>query len=127
MAVWIFPTFVAIDSGSVLWLILAYVVGAVLFSVSYGPQATFLTELFDGSVRFSASSLSFQLGVLLGGAVAPLIAAALVAATGTSMSVAGYVAALSILSLACVFAVSQRDLRHGSRDMDTTGAKVRAE
>ncbi|WP_433502829.1 MFS transporter [Pseudonocardia halophobica] len=118
MAVWIFPTFLAIDSGSAVWLVLAYVVGAVLFSVSYGPQATFITELFDGSVRFSASSVSFQLGVLLGGAIAPLVSAALVAGTGTSMSVAGYVAALSLLSLACVFAVSQRDLSHGSKDMN---------
>ncbi|WP_344413554.1 MFS transporter [Pseudonocardia ailaonensis] len=117
MAVWIFPTFLAIDSGSVVWLILAYVVGSVLFAVSYGPQATFITELFDASVRFSASSVSFQLGVLLGGAIAPLVAAALVAGTGTSMSVAGYVAALSLLSLACVFAVSQKDIRRGSEDM----------
>jgi metabolite-proton symporter len=122
MTVWIFPTFLAIDSGSVWLLIPTYVIGAALMSVSYGPQATFITELFDARVRFSASSTSFQLGVLLGGAVAPLIAAALVAATGTSMSVAGYVAALSLVSLVCVVLVSQRDLDRGSRDMDAAGA-----
>jgi MHS family shikimate/dehydroshikimate transporter-like MFS transporter len=118
MTVWIFPTFLAIDSGDVGLLILAYLIGAVLFSVSYGPQATFITELFDARVRFSAASTSFQLGVLLGGAVAPLIAASLVAATGTSMSVASYVAAVSLLSLVCVVLVTQRDLARGSRDLD---------
>ncbi|MEJ2866207.1 MFS transporter [Actinomycetospora sp. OC33-EN08] len=117
MAVWIFPTFAAIDSGSVVLLCAAYVVGAVLFAVSYGPQATFITELFDASVRFSASSTSFQLGVLLGGGIAPIVATALVAGTGTSMSVAGYVAALSLLSLACVLLVRRSDLEHGSRDL----------
>lgn len=117
MAVWIFPTFLAIDSGNPFLMVGAYAVGAVLFSVSYGPQATFITELFDGSVRFSASSVSFQLGVLLGGAIAPLVATALVAGTGTSLSVAGYVAALSLLSLVSVWAVSQRDIAQGSADM----------
>jgi hypothetical protein len=99
-------------------LVLAYVVGAIVFAVSYGPQATFITELFDATVRFSASTVSFQLGVLLGGAIAPLIATALVASTGTSMAVAGYVAVLSVLSLVCVALVSQRDITRGSEDMD---------
>ena len=118
MAVWIFPTFAAIDSGNVVALIAAYVVGAVLFAVSYGPQATFITELFDASVRFSASSTSFQIGVLLGGGIAPIVATALVAGTGTSLSVAGYVAALSLLSLACVLLVRPTDIALGSRDLD---------
>lgn len=118
MMIWVFPTFLAIDSGNVALLLLAYVIGALLFSICHGSQATFITELFDGRVRFSAASTSFQLGVLLGAAVAPLIAASLVAATGTSMSVAGYVAAVSLLSLACVVLVRQRDLARGSRDLD---------
>jgi metabolite-proton symporter len=118
MTVWIFPTFVAIDSGNPVLLVLAYVVGAVVFSVSYGPQATFITELFDATVRFSASTVSFQLGVLLGGAITPLVATALVASWGTSMAVAAYIAALSVLSLVCVALVSQRDVARGSADMD---------
>ncbi|MQA04187.1 MAG: MFS transporter [Streptosporangiales bacterium] len=126
MCVWIFPTFLAIDSGIVPLVVLAYLVGAVLFSVSYGPQATFITELFDARVRFSASSTSFQLGVLLGGAVAPLVAASLVAATGTSMSVAVYVAAVSLVSLFSVLLVSQRDLARGSRDMDGAAVEDRS-
>jgi len=122
MTVWIFPTFWAIDSGNPVVVVLVYIVAAVMLSISYGPQATFITELFDATVRFSASTVSFQLGVLLGGAVAPLIAAALVASTGTSMSVAGYVAAVSLLSLVCVALVSQRDITRGSEDLDREGA-----
>ncbi|MBN9735684.1 MULTISPECIES: MFS transporter [unclassified Pseudonocardia] len=124
-AIWIFPTFWAIDSGSAVLVVLAYVVSFLLFAVSYAPQATFITELFDASVRYSASSASYQIGVMLGGAIAPLVATSLVAATGTSSSVSAYVAALSVLSLLCVLAVRQQDVDRASSDMTgTTGAST---
>jgi MFS transporter, MHS family, shikimate and dehydroshikimate transport protein len=123
MAVWIFPTMLALDSGNLLLLVGAFVVATLLFSISYGPQATFIVEMFDARVRFSAASTSFQIGVLLGGALAPIIAAALVAATGTVLAVAGYVAVLSLLSLACVAAVSAATLARGSADLDTATAE----
>ncbi len=118
MAVWIYPTILAVQSGNMAAVLGAYVVGAVLFSVSYGPQATFIVEMFDARVRFSASSTSFQLGVLLGGALAPIIAAALVRSTGTVVSVAVYVCVLSLVSLACVLGVSRAALARGSADLN---------
>lgn len=117
MTVWIFPTIIAIDSGSAALTVAAFVVASVLFSVSYGPAATFITELFDARVRFSASSVSFQLGVLLGGALAPLIAASLFARFGTSLAVSVYVAGMSVISLVGVAFVRQADLARGSEDM----------
>ncbi|QRP50193.1 MFS transporter [Amycolatopsis sp. FDAARGOS 1241] len=118
MAVWIYPTILAVASGNLVAVIAAYVVGAIFFSVSYGPQATFIVELFDARVRFSAASTSFQLGVLLGGALAPIIAAALARATGTVVSVAVYVCLVSLLSLGCVLGVSRAALARGSADLD---------
>ena len=124
MAVWIFPTILAVDSGNLGLVIGAYVVGAVLFSVSYGPQATFIVEMFDARVRFSAASTSFQIGVLLGGALAPIIAAALVKSTGTVVSVAVYVCVVSLVSLGCVLGVSRAALARGSADLDAdSGAR----
>ncbi len=117
VAVWIFPTMLALDSGNLALLLGTFVVGAVLFSVSYGPQATFIVEMFDARVRFSAASTCFQLGVLLGGALAPIIAAALVRSTGTVLSVAVYVSVLCLLSLACVAAVTATVLQRGSADL----------
>lgn len=117
MTLWIFPTFMAIDSGNMLLLVLAYVVGALFFAVSYGPQATFIAELFDASVRFTAASVSFQMGVLIGGALTPIVATSLVGATGTSFSVAAYISALSVLSLVCVLSISRRDRERGAADI----------
>jgi metabolite-proton symporter len=123
MAVWIYPTILAVESGNFAAVLGAYVVGAVLFSVSYGPQATFIVEMFDARVRFSASSTSFQFGVLLGGALAPIIAAALVRSTGTVVSVAVYVCVLSLVSLVCVLGVSRSALARGSADLNTADVK----
>jgi len=117
MGLWIFPVFWLIDTGVLLWVILGYILGVILFSVSYGPQATFIAELFTTKVRFSGSSTSFQIGVMLGGALAPLISASLVAATGTSLSVSFYVAAMSLISFISVILVTQTELAEGSRDM----------
>lgn len=116
--VWIFVAFGALETGN-FWLTTgAMVVGAFVLSVSYGPQATFIAELFEARVRFSAASISFQMGVLLGGAVAPMIASMLVAATGGSTAVALYIAALALISLVSVYFVRQSDLERGSRDMN---------
>lgn len=122
MALWIYPTFLALDSGNIAVLVLVYSVGAVFFSVSYGPQSTFIVELFDARVRFSAASMSFQMGVLLGGALAPIIATALVAATGTSLSVAAYVTVLSAISFISVLAVNRGAIERGSADMGPSAA-----
>ena len=123
MAVWIYPTFLAVDSGSLPVLVLVYAVGAIFFSVSYGPQSTFIAELFDARVRMSAASTSFQMGVLLGGAMAPIIATALVAASGTSMSVAVYVSALSAISFLSVLVVTHSSTEHASADMGPRAAE----
>jgi MFS family permease len=117
MGVWVFVAFAAIDTGNFLLTTGALAVGAFMLSISYGPQATFIAELFDARVRYSAASISFQIGVLLGGAIAPMIAAALVAATGGSLAVAVYIAALSLISLLSVFFVRESDLSRGSSDM----------
>ena len=48
----------------------------------YGPQAAFFSELFSTRVRFSGVSIGYQIGSVLGGGLAPLVATALLAAGG---------------------------------------------
>jgi len=42
--------------------------------MQYGPQAAYFTELFTTEVRYSGASLGYQIGAILGGALAPTIA-----------------------------------------------------
>jgi hypothetical protein len=57
-------------------------------------------ELFAARVRSSGTSLGFQLGGVLSGGLAPVLAAALVGATGNLLAVAGLMLALGVVSIA---------------------------
>lgn len=75
---------------------------------TYGPQAALYSELFPASIRFSGVSISYAIGAILGGAFAPLIAAALVAATGTTWSVTAYLAGMTLIGLAATLLLRDR-------------------
>jgi hypothetical protein len=53
---------------------LAVTVGMIFLAMQYGPQAAYFTELFSTEVRYSGASLGYQIGAILGGALAPTIA-----------------------------------------------------
>ncbi|MFE6688734.1 MFS transporter [Streptomyces sp. NPDC057743] len=81
--------------------------GALLcMGVVYGPMGAYLPELFGATVRYSGASLAYNLGGVLGGAIAPLVATRLQAAFG-SASVGWYVSAMALVSLGCVLALPE--------------------
>lgn len=82
-AVAVIPFFWLLDSGVFFLIVLGVVFGLnVGHDAMYGPQAAFFSELFSTRVRFSGVSLGYQLGSVLGGGLAPLVATALLAAGG---------------------------------------------
>ncbi|KAA9153815.1 MHS family MFS transporter [Amycolatopsis acidicola] len=94
--------FVAADSGSKLGVVLAIVFGVnVAHDAMYGPQAAWFGELFEARVRYSGVSLGYQVGAVLSGGFAPLIAAALlVAGGGSPWLIVIYFAVLAVLTFA---------------------------
>ena len=106
-----------VDSGSPGALVLALVLGQVFLSMMYGPQAAFYSEIFTTKVRYSGASMGYQIGSVFGGALAPIIATALLAATGTSFAVGAYMAVVCAITGVCAFLLSET---YG-RDMDETG------
>lgn len=99
VGVWGFFLFPLIETKSVPLIILAIAVGEMFFGIMYGPQAAFLAEMFSTRVRYSGASLGYQLGAILGGALAPIIATALVARFLSAFAVSVYIA------LACAITV----------------------
>ncbi|OBH88818.1 MFS transporter [Mycobacterium scrofulaceum] len=97
--------FVAAGSGSSIAVVVAVVFGVnVVHDAMYGPQAAWFAELFDTRVRYSGSSLGYQIGAVLSGGFAPLIAAALLAAGGgRPWLIVGYFAALAALTFASAY------------------------
>jgi MFS transporter, MHS family, shikimate and dehydroshikimate transport protein len=106
LAIWVFPMFWLITTGSVLIATIALVVAQVFFSSTYGPAPALFSEMFGHKVRYSGVSLGYQLGAVAGGAFAPLIATALYAEFGSSNVVAAYVAGIAVLSLLSVSLIS---------------------
>ena len=49
-------------------------VGLILHSLMYAPQAAFFSELFGTSVRYTGASVGYQLASIFAGALAPIIA-----------------------------------------------------
>ena len=102
LGLWSFALFPLIDTGSLLWIAVGIGVAQIFVAMMYGPQAAFFAELFSTEVRYSGASLGYQLGAILGGAVAPLVATALLAQFGTGLAISVYMALASLVSLISV-------------------------
>jgi MFS family permease len=81
------------------WIFLAIVLSFIPHDMMYGPQAALIAECFSPRLRYSGCSLGFHLASVIAGGPAPLIATALLAATGTGYSVALYVLLCAIVSV----------------------------
>jgi MFS family permease len=104
----VFTLFPLVNTGDIGLLFLGLAILTVGLGFTYGPQAALYSELFPASIRFSGVSISYAIGAILGGAFAPTIAAALVAATGTTMSVAVYLAGMTLLGLLATLLLRDR-------------------
>ena len=73
-----FPFFWMLDTKVPAIIMLAVVVPVVLgHAAMYGPQASFLSEMFSARVRYSGASLGYQLASIFAGGLSPLVATAL--------------------------------------------------
>jgi len=95
---WGFALFPLIDTGSIQLIVVAITLGLVFVGMQYGPQAAYFTELFSTEVRYSGASLGYQIGAILGGALAPTIAVLLWNEFGI-VFVSGYIAIAALLTL----------------------------
>jgi MHS family shikimate/dehydroshikimate transporter-like MFS transporter len=87
-----------IDTRSTFLIFLGLLVGGIANSAMYGPQAALFAELFSAEVRYSGASLGYQIGAVLGGGLAPLIAVSLYQATGTSASTSLYLLVMGLIT-----------------------------
>ncbi|HLU59554.1 MAG TPA: MFS transporter [Pseudonocardia sp.] len=99
-AVFIWPFFLLLETQQPVLVVLALVIATALgWAPVIAVQPAFYAELFGARVRYSGFATSREIGAALAG-FTPLIAAALVAAAGGApWVVAGYVAALCVVSL----------------------------
>ncbi len=65
----------------------------------WGSQAALIAECFTPRLRYSGASIGFQLAAVFAGGPAPLIATALLAATGSGQVIALYIFGCAIVSV----------------------------
>lgn len=100
--------FPLVNTGSLGMLYLALIGLTVGLGLTYGPQSALYAELFPASIRASGVSITYAIGSVLGGAFAPMIAAALLEATGTTFAISGYLVSACIVGFICVFFLRER-------------------
>jgi MFS family permease len=130
IALWAFPFFWLIDTASLPLIFLALVGGLIGSSLTYGPLAAYLAELFEPRIRYSGASLAYQLAAILVSGATPFLMTALLAATGTSASVSAYIALMGVITFVAAFVLretrTKEEIRGGPgagtrRTASTTG------
>ncbi len=95
-----FAWFPLLDTRSFPLMALGFLLLFTGFAASYGVQGAFCARLFPTVVRYSGMSISYNVGGLLGGAVSPIIAAALLDRFHGWTPIAVYMAAAGVIALA---------------------------
>jgi MFS transporter, MHS family, shikimate and dehydroshikimate transport protein len=107
-----FPIFWLFETRDATIVTAAIVVGICLCQgIVFALHASFMPELFGTDARYSGVSLGFQLGAAIGGGLTPVIAATIVARTGSTWAVSLILVALGILTLIAVLSTRETAAR----------------
>jgi MFS family permease len=80
-------------------IFIAIVLSFVPHDMMYGPQGALIAECFAPRLRYSGASMGYHLASIVAGGPAPIIATALLAATGSGFSVAVYISLCALVSI----------------------------
>ncbi|MFE7094718.1 MFS transporter [Streptomyces erythrochromogenes] len=124
---WAFAFFAMLDSKSFPVIVAAVTVGLLLHGAMYGPQAAFISEMFATEVRYSGASMGSQLASVIGGALAPIVAVALLNDYDSSVPVSIYLGAAAAVTTLTVLAAKETRGRSLTREHAPAGATVPAQ
>ncbi|MFG2072369.1 MFS transporter [Nonomuraea maritima] len=125
MVVWSFVYWPLLDTRVPALVFLAIVLAAPIHDIQYGPQATFIAESFTGRLRYSGSSLGYQLASITAGGPAPLIAVWLYETYQSSFAIAVYMAVCALISVVAAYALKDRSRQDYAIEYDEPQATGR--
>jgi MFS family permease len=94
-----FIYFAMLDTGVPALIFFAIVLSALPGTTCYGPQAALIAESFSPRLRYSGSSLGYQLASIIAGGPSPFIATALFATFHSSFPIALYILGCAIIGI----------------------------
>ena len=101
-------SFALVGHGNVGGVWAAQLSFAFLLALIMAAEPATLAELFRSEFRLSAYSVTFNLGIGLAGGTAPLVAVALIGATGNDMAPAWYLMFASAIAAGAAFLMADR-------------------
>ncbi|SFJ87637.1 MFS transporter [Bradyrhizobium sp. Gha] len=116
-----FIYFAMLNTGSLSIIFLAIVLSLIPHDMQYGPQAALIAESFTGRLRYSGSSLGYQLASVIAGGPAPLIATWLFGKFQSATAIAVYIAICAVMTLVATAMMTD----YTGKDINTAGAHER--
>jgi MFS family permease len=107
------PYYAMLQTREAGWMTLAVVLSLIGGHASlYAVQASLIPELFGTRLRYSGSSIGYQLAAPFAGGLAPIVASWLAHEyPGQTWMLAGYIMTMSLLSLVCVLGLAETSRR----------------
>jgi MFS family permease len=94
-----FLYFGMVDTALPSAVFIAIAISLIPHGMQYGPEAALIAESFTPRLRYSGSSLGYQLASIIAGGPAPIIAALLFKNYGSGYAIAIFIAACAVISL----------------------------
>jgi MFS family permease len=99
MGVFGFVYFAMLDTGIPWVIFLAIALSLLPVMTQYGPEAALIAESFSPRLRYSGTSLGYQLASIIAGGPSPFIATWLFATYHTSLPIAIYIALCAVIGI----------------------------
>ncbi|MBW8821438.1 MAG: MFS transporter, partial [Streptomyces sp.] len=101
-ALWMFPMVALLATGEPLLMFLGFLGAMIAFITMFAVIAAYLPELYEPRVRCTGAAVGYNLGGVVGGALTPIVATALVEESGrVPWGVGAYLTGIALLSLGC--------------------------
>jgi MFS family permease len=126
MLVLAYPYWVMLDTRMPAFVAVAILLGLLVQDIQFGPQAAFIPETFTGRLRYSGSSLSYQLSAGLVGGIGPLIATGLLQRFHSSAPIAFYMIACTLVSVGAILFLKDNSTRDLAVEYDEEPAPAPA-
>jgi hypothetical protein len=99
VAVFTFVYFEMLDTRNPTMIFIAVALSFIPVMTMYGPEAALIAEAFTPRLRYSGSSLGYQLASIIAGGPAPFISTWLFAAYNSTIPIGIYVSICAVISI----------------------------
>ncbi len=120
MGIFGFIYFAMLDTGNPVVIFIAIALSLLPVMTQYGPEAALIAESFTPRLRYSGSSLGYQLASIIAGGPSPFIATWLFATYHSSLPIAIYIAICAVIGIVATALLTD----YTSKDISTEYAGV---